>query len=227
MRTLAILPIKSFGAAKQRLSGALAGGARQALAQAMFQDVMAALRRVPSIDAIAVVTADPIAEDAARGQGVMLLSEPRQNGQSDAAAIGIRRALEAGFERVLLAPGDTPLLDPAEVERVLRAAEADAIGLVVVPDRHGTGTNALLLTPPAAIEPAFGPGSRARHCELAAAADVRCRVEEVHSLGVDVDTPEDLAELASLLLDRRGQASMTRGALRQLDRCHAAPAAVS
>ena len=66
MRTLAILPIKSFGAAKQRLAGLLGNGSRQALAQAMFLDVLASLRRVPDIDAVAVVTADADAQTAAR-----------------------------------------------------------------------------------------------------------------------------------------------------------------
>lgn len=227
MRTLAVLPIKSFGAAKQRLVGALADGARQALAQAMFQDVMAALRRVPSIDAIAVVTGDRVAEEAAAGQGVTLLADERQSGHSDAAAIGVLYALDAGFERVLLVPGDTPLLDPRELERLLAAATAEATGVVVVPDRHGTGTNALVLTPPTAIEPAFGPGSCARHRELAMAAGASCRIEAVPSLGIDVDTPDDLAELSELLHERRGQASMTRGALAQLGRCHTDAAAVS
>ena len=62
MRTLAVLPIKSFGASKERLSGLLGRGSRQALAQAMFLDVLAALRRVRGFDAIAVVTADYAAE---------------------------------------------------------------------------------------------------------------------------------------------------------------------
>ncbi len=63
--------------------------------------------------------------------------------------------------------------------------------VVIVPDRHGTGTNALLLTPPDAIEPAFGPGSFARHRELAGTAGVA----ELPSLTLDIDTPEDLATL--------------------------------
>ncbi|HYI99243.1 MAG TPA: 2-phospho-L-lactate guanylyltransferase [Thermoleophilaceae bacterium] len=228
MQTIAILPIKSFGAAKQRLAGLLGSGARQALVQAMFQDVLAALRHVPELDAIAVVTANPAAERAAHGEGVLLLADDREAGHSDAATIGVRYALGNGFDRVLLVPGDTPLLNPDEVGGLLRRAEADVTDVVVVPDRHGTGTNALLLCPPAAIEPAFGPGSCERHQALAAAAGASCRVDALPSLAIDVDTPEDLAELSTLLQGCRTEASVTRGALRQLDRSRAhAPAAVS
>lgn len=228
MRTIAILPIKSFGAAKQRLAGLLGSGARQALVQAMFQDVLAALRHVPELDAIAVVTANPAAERAAHGEGVLLLPDDLETSHSDAALIGIRHALDGGFDRVLLVPGDTPLLDPDEVGDLLRRAEAEATAVVVVPDRHGTGTNALLLSPPSAIEPAFGPGSCDRHQALATAAGASCRVDALPSLAIDVDTPEDLAELSTLLEGCRTEASVTRGALRQLDRSRAhAPAAVS
>jgi 2-phospho-L-lactate/phosphoenolpyruvate guanylyltransferase len=223
MGTIAILPVKSFGAAKQRLAGALGAGLRQALAQAMFSDVLASLRRVRGLDALAVVTADPAAESTALGERVRVLRDTEQAGQSEAALIGIRHGLDAGYGRVLLVPGDTPLLDPAEVAALLERAPAVAI----VPDRHLTGTNALLLSPPDAIEPSFGPGSLARHTSAAEAAGVEYSVERVPTLELDVDTPEDLAELAAALEGRRGHAPSTRGALRQLDRARARASAAA
>jgi len=220
MRTIAILPIKSFGAAKQRLAGQLGTGARQALVQAMFQDVLAALRRVESLDAVVVVTANTTAARAAHGEGVAVLEDADEAGHNEAAEVGIAHATEQGFDRVLLVPGDTPLLDADELEAFLRGAPTDSPTLVVVPDRHGGGTNALLIAPPAAIAPSFGTGSLARHEQLAEAAGVACRVEPVPSLAIDIDTPEDLDELAALLGEpaNRARARMTRGALRQLER---------
>jgi 2-phospho-L-lactate/phosphoenolpyruvate guanylyltransferase len=223
MSTIAILPVKSFGAAKQRLATALGAGSRQALARAMFSDVLASLRRVSALDAVAVVTADRVAESAALGERVHVLRDTEQAGQSHAALIGIRYALDAGFDRVLLVPGDTPLLDPAEVADLLERLPAVAI----VPDRHGTGTNALLLSPPDVFEPSFGPESLARHTSAARAASAAYSVERVPTLALDVDTPEDLAALAAALEGRRGQAPSTRGALRQLDRSRARASAVA
>ena len=221
MRTIAILPVKSFTAAKQRLAALLGAGSRQALAQAMFSDVLTTLRHVPALDAVAVVTADRTAEAAALGERVQVLRDTEQAGQSAAALIGIRYAQAAGYERVLLVPGDTPMIEPADVEGLL-ALEAP---VAIVPDRHGTGTNALLIAPPDAIEPSFGPGSFARHVDAARAAAVEHTVERVPALMLDVDTPDDLAAVASELDGRRGQAPSTRGALRQLDRSRARAAA--
>jgi 2-phospho-L-lactate/phosphoenolpyruvate guanylyltransferase len=218
MRTLAVLPIKSFSDAKQRLGALLGGGSRQALALAMFSDVLTALGHVGGIDAIAVVTADHGAEAVAAASGALVLGDPEQTGQSHATAAGIRHAQAAGFERVLLVPGDTPLLDAEELSDLLQRSATAGVGAVVVPDRHGTGTNALLLAPADAIEPSFGPGSRERHVAAAAAAGVSCVVDPLPSLALDVDTPEDLAALSDVLDERRGHAAQTRGALRQLER---------
>lgn len=218
MRTLAILPIKSFGAAKQRLSGLLGSGSRQALAQAMFSDVLTTLRRVPGVDAVAVVTGDRRAQDAASAERVHVIADPEDAGQSAAAAIGIRHALASGYDRVLLVPGDAPLLDPGELGDLLARARAERLAVVIVPDRHGTGTNGLLLTPPDAIAPSFGPDSLRRHVQAAESAGLTHLVERLPSLLHDVDTPEDLAALRAVLEECRGHAPSTRGALSQLDR---------
>src|ERR671930_80995 len=96
MRTAAILPIKTFVNAKQRLAPALGTGARQALAQAMFSDVLGSLRKVERVEAVIVVTGDATADAAARGNGVMVVGDPSESGQSDATVGGIRHAVAGG-----------------------------------------------------------------------------------------------------------------------------------
>jgi 2-phospho-L-lactate guanylyltransferase len=103
-------------------------------------------------------------------------------------------------------PGDCPALDPAEVSALL-ALRGD---VVIVPDRHGTGTNALALTPPDVMAPAFGEGSFDRHRALAAAAGASFVVADARSLELDVDTPDDLAALRRALAARPGRAVRTR-----------------
>ena len=217
MRTLAILPVKRFDAAKHRLAGVLGAGSRQALAQAMFLDVLASLRHVDAIDDVLVVTSDPVAEAAAGSYRIAVLRDTGA-GQSTAASFGLGHPLARRAHRALLVPGDVPLLDPVEVAEWLEVARREPVDLRIVPDRHGAGTNALLIEPPDAFGPAFGAGSLERHTDRARAAGLDVRVDHVPSLLRDVDTPEDLAEVWSVLDERRGLAPHTRGALRQLDR---------
>ena len=218
MRTLAVVPIKTLTAAKQRLAGALATGARQSLAQAMFSDVLASLRRSQRIEAIAVVTADVVATAVAHGERITVLPDDRQDGQSAAALIGVRYAVAAGYERAVLLPGDTPLLEAVELDELLDRCESQPTSVAVVPDRHGTGTNALVLTPPGILDPSFGPGSFSRHMNHAKGAGIDHRAEDVPSLALDIDTPEDLTALSETLESSRTIAPRTRGALRQLER---------
>jgi len=215
VRTLAVLPVKSFGLAKQRLGEAVGADERRRLARAMVGDVLEALGRVEGLDGVILVSA----ERFEGVEAVEVVHDPEEAGQSAAALRGVRTAVDRGAERVLLVPGDCPALDPDEVTELL--TEPDE-GVVIVPDRHGAGTNALLIAPPDALGPAFGPGSLARHAALAHAAGVRVRVGRLPSLELDVDTPGDLAALRAALAERPGGAARTRALLDGIASAHAA-----
>lgn len=220
MRTLAILPVKSFVLAKSRLAETLPAPPRRALAEAMFTDVLTALRRSQLVEGVLVVSADLAAQQVAVGHGANVLADRCESGQSDAVAQGIVYAVELGYPRVLLVPGDVPALDPVALDALLARRQP---GAVIVPDRHGTGTNALLLAPPSAIEPGFGPGSLARHTARAEAADIAYDVVTVPGLALDVDAGEDLVALRTHLSEVHGGAAHTRGLLLRIDRSTEAP----
>jgi 2-phospho-L-lactate guanylyltransferase len=222
VRTAAILPVKRFRAAKQRLGASVGEEARSELARAMVADVLGALARSTSLQLLIVVTDEPSVAVAAGGQGALVLADTADAGQSAAVEIGVRRALAEGVERVLCVPGDCPALDARELERLLRPGGggsedrgrgASKAEVVIVPDRHETGTNGLLLTPPDAIRPSFGPGSAARHRALARAAGANWRFERLPSLLLDIDTGEDLAALRERLAGTGSAAMQTRAVL--------------
>lgn len=213
---LAILPIKRFDAAKQRLRSSLNPSTRQVLVQAMFSDVLVALGRAQTIAGLIVISADRGAQRIAEDHGAHVLADGQQ-GHNRAVGLGIGKALELGAERVLLVPGDCPLLDAAELDDLIRRPAA-ARSVLIVPDRHGSGTNALLLSPPDTFSPAFGPGSRERHEQAAREAGLHTETVPVPSLALDVDTPEDLAAVQTTLAARHGGAAHTRGMLAQLTR---------
>ena len=195
MATIAVLPVKSFPNAKQRLSGGLEPALRRQLAEAMLRDVLAALAATV-LDEVVVVTAGHEPTEIAREHGVRTARD-LERGHNAAAEIGVQEALRLGAQRVLLVPGDCPALDPGEVDQLL-ARPAPPPSLMIVPDRHGTGTNALLITPPDALRPSFGPGSARRHADLAQAAGIPHQTVRIPSLALDIDTPADLDTLAGL-----------------------------
>jgi 2-phospho-L-lactate/phosphoenolpyruvate guanylyltransferase len=201
MRTIAILPVKRFDLAKTRLSEHLAPGVRRTLAEAMVADVLDVLAAAPELDEVVVVTNESSVAVLATSSGATVLADPHESGQSAATLVGIGHALARAYERALLVPGDCPALDRETLGELLGRAEA-ARTVTIVADRHGTGTNALVLTPPDAIEPAFGPGSFERHAERARDAGAAWYVAQLPGLLLDADTPDDLDELRRALAGR-------------------------
>lgn len=197
MRATAVLPVKRFAAAKQRLAPGIGSTHRAELAAAMLEDVLEAIDAARSIERTIVVTSEPRAIELARGGGAELIADPDEGGHSGAALAGIARAQQLGAERVVLLPIDCPLLAPRELERLLTGMPDRYVA--IVPDRHGTGTNALALAPPDAIEPSFGEGSCARHVAAAREAGIPFGVEELPSLALDLDTPADVVALTMAL----------------------------
>jgi 2-phospho-L-lactate guanylyltransferase len=216
MATVAILPVKTFTEAKRRLRTGLSPGERRALAQAMFCDVLIALRRSTRLDAVLVVSADHGAQRIAGGYGARVIADHDQ-GHNVAARRGIERAVGDGAQRVVLVPGDCPALDPHELDALLDH-DTQTPSVLVVPDRHRTGTNALVLTPPDALAPSFGPDSCQRHLAQAREAGVHGELVDVPTLALDVDTSHDLEALQRRLDEIRGGAANTRGMLAQLAR---------
>jgi 2-phospho-L-lactate/phosphoenolpyruvate guanylyltransferase len=203
VKATAIIPVKRFGAAKRRLLDSIDPPARAGIVKAMLADVLAATTACDAVERVIVVTGEGRAEKIALAASqrvstpIEVMRDPDDAGHPEAATLGIVRAKALGAECAILLPGDCPLLDTSELQAALDRATAGRV--TVVPDRHGTGTNALILSPPDAIAPGFGPGSRERHVERAEQRGLDAAVEELDSLALDLDTPDDLRALAEVL----------------------------
>jgi 2-phospho-L-lactate guanylyltransferase len=187
----ALLPVKDPRRAKQRLAALLSPAEREELARLMYRHVLAALTAARNLDRVVVVTSDSQAAAEARAAGADVFLESDQASHSASADAAARRAMAAGARTVLLAPIDVPLVTTVEFEEL--AAQARS-GVTIVPSADGTGTNALVRTPPDAIPSRFGPGSFQAHMAEACARGIEARVASPPGLVFDVDTPEDLRE---------------------------------
>ena len=188
----ALLPVKAPKNAKQRLSGCLTPEQRETLARAMYEEVLATLCSVEGLARVVVVTSDEIAAARARSLAVEVFVETEQRGHSVSADAAARRATELGATSVILLPIDVPLVTKEEIESLIAAVGP---GVIVVPSADGTGTNALVRTPPDVIESRFGPHSFRKHVAQAEAIGVPVKVMRPPGLLFDIDTPEDIGEL--------------------------------
>lgn len=188
---VAVVPVRSLAGAKSRLGEVLDAEERRDLVARLLERTLDALTAVAGVGRTIVVSGDEAVLALARGRGSSVVPLRQRGtglnpGLEEARAV----ALELGAASVLVLPAD--LADPATDELAgLLAARPAGASVVLAPDRHGEGTNALLLTPPGAIDFSFGPGSRVAHRAAAAAAGIRY-TERDGLLALDLDTPEDL-----------------------------------
>ena len=193
----AVVPVKDFELAKQRLAIAYSPSLRRALARAMLEDVLTALRAADHLAGVVVVTADPEAAMLAGKLGARILFEQQVRGLNSAVTLAARNLAIEGRAGVLVVPGDIPALKPAEVaEFVFAHGNGPAISLIAAHD--GQGTNALLATPPCGMRFAYGDGSFARHCAAARQMGIEPTIGHAPGIAFDVDAPGDIARLAGL-----------------------------
>ena len=191
----AVLPIKDFRHAKQRLAGFLSAVERRLLAEAMAEDVLETLSQVSELSEIIVVTRDERAFELAARHGARVLAEPSNDGQSAAVERAAAALGRAGVESLLQVPGDVPGASADEIAAVLAAhgrASDGAPAVTLVPSYDRRGTNCVLCSPPDALPFAFGHDSFEPHCEAARAQGIAPRIIALPGLGLDIDTPDDL-----------------------------------
>src|SRR6266404_1960032 len=193
MRAL-LLPIKDLRNAKQRLAPLLTPAERLALAEAMLADTIEAVRGVRKVDRIFVVTNYAPAMQVAEENGWELLREEQQISESASVDAASRQCAERGIRAVLRLPLDVPLAQSADIDELL-AIDCAPPTVVIVPSRDGTGTNAILRTPPTLFPSHFGNGSFARHLAEAGKAGARVMVRRNPGLEMDVDDESDLRAL--------------------------------
>jgi len=189
-RIVAVIPVGELERAKSRLGEVLDAEERRDLVIALLQRTLAATGGTPRIAETLVVTPDDEVASIARVAGARVIRQTDRglnHGLDDAR----RAAVDDGATALLVVPADLPGVSPVAIDAILTTLDERSPVVAIVPDRHGRGTNSLLLSPPGVIDFAFGGDSRVAHRHEAEAASTRV-VELDGPLSLDVDTPEDL-----------------------------------
>lgn len=190
-----VVPVKRFSSAKSRLGPLLSEAERESLAQVMLNDVLHAVGQAGRVAGVVVVSHEARAKYAAERAGGLFLEET-----DSGLSVAIRQAADwlatHGQRELLMLPGDVPLVTAQEIDRLVEAHHGSR-AVTIVPDRERDGTNGLGLSPPDAIDFAFGAGSFPRHAEAARAAGIEPVVLPLPGLALDIDNPIDLQALLS------------------------------
>lgn len=195
---VALIPIRSFTEGKSRLAGAVGALDREQLIKRMFEHVVSAVRQSGVVDRIVVVSPDPavLAAAAAIDSSILAVRQPHsQPGLNAAVALGREAAIRLRASAMLVLFGDLPVLQPDDVRSLVRR---DA-PVVIATDRHGAGTNALMLRLGSRAASQFtfhyGPNSRQRHLEEAERLGLDAVTAVASGTAIDLDTVDDIERL--------------------------------
>ena len=198
-----LVPVKNLKQAKQRLAPLLDAEARTQLAQAMLLDVLEALHSWSGRPSVAVVTCDSFALGLASRYGFEVIADGANSGETDAIEMATHVCEMRGIGETLVIPGDIPLIQAWELERIFELAPER--GTVLVPAGDQRGTNAVLRRPAALFPLRFGNDSFKPHLAAAQATGLPCVVLPSPGIAVDVDNPSDLRQLVRLPGETRAQ----------------------
>ena len=196
MTIWAIVPVKPLRRGKSRLAGTLTEDERTELNRQLLAHTLETLKNTPEIEQTLVISRDPQALAVARdfdARTVLEDGSPHLNTALERATVVAKVYATSG---VLVLPADLPLISQEDIQKLVSIANKHERVVVITPDRHKQGTNALLISPAGIIEYDFGPNSFSRHCERAIKAGARLEICTLPSIELDLDLPEDLELVA-------------------------------
>jgi len=194
-----LVPVKNLKNAKQRLAPVMEQSARTELAQAMLLDVLDTLSGYE----VSVVTSDSFAVELATSSGFKVILDESNLSETDAIEMATQVCESRGISTTLVIPADIPLIEVTEVRAIYD--NAPDRGTVLAPARDKRGTNAILRRPAALFPLRFGNDSFLPHLAAAIATDTSCIVLSLPGIFLDIDTPEDLEQLARAPGEKRSQ----------------------
>jgi 2-phospho-L-lactate/phosphoenolpyruvate guanylyltransferase len=198
-----LVPVKNLAGAKQRLAAILDQPSRTELAQAMLLDVLETLANWPQHPEVGIVTNDAFALQLAHQFHFTVIADNANRGETDAIETATRFCEARDIESTLVIPGDIPLIQSWELEKIIAAVPSE--GSVLVPAADGRGTNAIWRRPAGLFPACFGNDSFKPHHAAAQATGKPCVVLSLPGIAIDVDNPEDLRTLAAAPGETRAQ----------------------
>ncbi len=196
MTIWAIVPVKPLRRGKSRLAETLSEDDRAELNRHLLTHTLKTLKETPDVDEVLVVSRDPkvlaIAHDH-NARTILENGSPHLNTALERATAVAKMYTTNG---VLILPADLPLISQEDIEKLIEIAKGHKRVVVITPDRHRNGTNAMLISPAGIIEYDYGEKSFDRHCERARKAGARLEICELPSIELDLDLPEDLELVA-------------------------------
>jgi 2-phospho-L-lactate guanylyltransferase len=169
----------------------LAEDQREALNRCLLDNTLDVLKSIKAIEVVLVVSRDPQALTIARSFGARTIQESGSPELNQALERATLFAIRSAVNSVLIIPADLPLINTLDINVILDAGRIPPV-VVLAPDRHRKGTNAMLVSPTGLFRYHYGDNSFQKHSSLALSLGAQLKICDRPALALDLDLPEDL-----------------------------------
>ena len=204
-----VIPVKKINNAKCRLKSVLSPVQRSEFFAMMLEDVLSILKDVPEIENVSIATVCTKAIKIAKKYDASILNTHYDEGQTSAITVSARTLEKNGVKKMLMLPGDIPLVKENEISKVINVHKSEPM-MTIVPSRDKKGSNCIALSPPTAMPLSFGPNSYFPHIETARSLGLKINSIPLSGIGLDIDTPADLKELCKKPIRTKAQNFLNR-----------------
>ena len=204
-----VIPVKKINNAKCRLKSVLSPVQRSEFFAMMLEDVLSILKDVPEIENVSIATVCTKAIKIAKKYDASILNTHYDEGQTSAITVSARTLEKNGVKKMLMLPGDIPLVKENEISKVINVHKSEPM-MTIVPSRDKKGSNCIALSPPTAMPLSFGPNSYFPHLETARSLGLKINSIPLSGIGLDIDTPADLKELCKKPIRTKAQNFLNR-----------------
>ncbi|MBI9050876.1 MAG: 2-phospho-L-lactate guanylyltransferase [Anaerolineaceae bacterium] len=204
MKQWAVIPMKPLNDAKSRLSTVLSDQERKALVIALFKHTLDQFSTIHKFDGLSVITADPVLAGIARSDDVEVFEETEPSNLNHSLQAAMPFFIKKKVNSLLVLPGDLPYINTRVLIDMEHEMEKSNL-LMIAPDQHLSGTNALFFNPLKKMEFFFGEHSFIKHIENGRAAKYSIKLYFADALKMDIDTPEDMLQHQKILNYRLGK----------------------
>ena len=188
MKTVAIIPVKSFSKAKTRLS--ISSEKTVDICKIMLNEVLQTISSTNKIDNTIIVSRDESAFDIGKKFNVIQVFDESESGVNNAISLADDYISDSEFDTSVILPQDIPFFNTSDLDNLFSFFQKNSV--IIVPSRHFNGTNALLRNPAKIMTTRYDEGTYKSHLDQAKSSNIDLSLLLIRRLMLDIDAKDDI-----------------------------------
>jgi len=189
LKTVAIIPVKSFSKAKTRLT--ISSEKTVDICKLMLGEVLQTISTSKKIDNTIIVSHDQSAFDIGKKFNAIEVFDELESGVNNAITLADEYISDSEFGTSIILPQDIPFFNNSDLDNLFSFFQRKN-SIIVVPSRQFNGTNSLIRNPSRVMTTRYDEGTYKSHLDEAKCNNVDFSLVLIRRLMLDIDSQDDI-----------------------------------